>query len=89
MPVAVLPGGYFYSKDLFAKAASTRIPTTLSDLQAAATKLRSSGVAPIALGAKDAWPAAFHWYYFLALRECSPDTIDVRAKTLTFDDPAG
>jgi raffinose/stachyose/melibiose transport system substrate-binding protein len=86
MPVAVLPGGYFYSKDLFAKAGIDATPTTMSDLQAAATKLRGSGVAPIALGAKDAWPAAFY-FYFLALRECSPDTITSNAKTLAFDDP--
>ncbi len=50
------------------------------------TKLKAAGVAPIALGGKDAWPAA-HWYYWFALRECSEDTLDSTAKSLKFDDP--
>ncbi len=86
MPAAVLPGGFFYSKDLFAKSGITSTPTTLSDLQAALTKLKGAGIAPIALGAKDAWPAAFYFYFF-SLRECSPDTITTTAKSLAFDDP--
>jgi raffinose/stachyose/melibiose transport system substrate-binding protein len=48
------------------------------------SKLKANGT-PIALGAKDAWPAA-HWYYFFALRACSPGTLDAAAKTKTFDD---
>lgn len=86
MPVAVLPGGFFYSKDLFATAGITTPPATLTDLQAAVGKLKASGVEPIALGAKDAWPAAFY-YYFFALRECSTATITETAKTMSFDDP--
>ncbi len=86
MPVAVLPGGFFYSKDLFAKAGITQTPTTLTDLQAAVDKLKAAGIQPIALGAKDAWPAAFY-YYFFALRECSATTVTETAKTLSFDDP--
>jgi raffinose/stachyose/melibiose transport system substrate-binding protein len=86
MPVAVLPGGFFYSKDLFAKAGIAQTPTTLADLQAAVDKLKAGGVQPIALGAKDAWPAAFY-YYFFALRECSTDTVTETAKSLSFDDP--
>jgi raffinose/stachyose/melibiose transport system substrate-binding protein len=86
MPTAVLPGGMFYSKDLFAQAGITETPTTLAELQTATTTLRGAGVQPIALGAKDAWPAA-HWYYFFALRECSRETIDAAAESMTFDDP--
>lgn len=74
MPVAVLPGGLFYSQDLFTAAGITETPTTIEDLEVAATKLKESGVQPIALGAKDAWPAA-HWYYHFALRACSPETL--------------
>jgi raffinose/stachyose/melibiose transport system substrate-binding protein len=85
MPVAVLPGGFFYSKDLFAKAGITSTPKTLDDLNAAVTKLKAAGIAPIALGAKDAWPAA-HWFYFFALRECSSDALAKAASTKTFDD---
>ncbi len=72
MPVSVLPGGIYYSKDLFAQAGITETPTTMDELSAAVDKLKAAGIQPIALGAKDAWPAA-HWYYFFALRECSKD----------------
>ena len=36
---------------------------------------RDAGIDPIAVGAKDAWPAA-HWYYWLSLRICSPDVYE-------------
>lgn len=75
MPVAVLPGGLFYSEDLFDDAGITETPKTVEELEAAVDKLRESGVEPIALGAKDAWPAA-HWYYFFALRECPREAIE-------------
>jgi len=69
VPISILPGGLWYSKDLFKKAGITTMPTTMDEMNAAVTKLKGEGVSPIALGAKDAWPAA-HWYYFFALREC-------------------
>lgn len=86
MPTAVLPGGIFYSKDLFAQAGITAPPTTIAELEDAVAKLDAIGVAPIALGAKDAWPAA-HWYYFFALRSCSQETIEAAASERSFDDP--
>lgn len=85
MPLSVLPGGIYYSKDLFAKAGITSTPTTLDELNAAVTKLKAAGITPIALGAKDAWPAA-HWYYFFALRECSQATLDKAASDKDFSD---
>ncbi|PXA73269.1 ABC transporter substrate-binding protein [Cryobacterium arcticum] len=85
MPVAVLPGGIFYSQDLFDAAGITEAPATIGDLEAAGDKLKATGVAPIALGAKDAWPAA-HWFYFFALRECSPDVLAEAADTKDFSD---
>jgi raffinose/stachyose/melibiose transport system substrate-binding protein len=85
VPVSILPGGLWYSKDLFAKAGVTTPPATLADLNAAVAKLKGQGT-PIALGAKDAWPAA-HWYYFFALRACSQATLDAAAKDRDFSDP--
>ncbi|MCS3444075.1 extracellular solute-binding protein [Microbacterium phyllosphaerae] len=85
MPVAVLPGGLFYSQDLFDEAGITENPTTLDELEAATESLKSAGIDPIALGAKDAWPAA-HWYYWLALRECSSDTLATAADEMDFSD---
>jgi len=86
MPVATLPGGIFYSKDLFTKAGITATPKTIEDLNAAVTKLKAAGIDPIALGAKDAWPAA-HWFFWFSLRECSADTLNKAAATKTFTDP--
>jgi raffinose/stachyose/melibiose transport system substrate-binding protein len=85
VPVSILPGGLWYSQDLFKEAGVTTPPATLEELNAAVTKLKAKGT-PIALGAKDAWPAA-HWYYFFALRACSQATLDTAAKSKTFDDP--
>lgn len=86
MPMTVLPGGLFYSKDLFAKAGITSTPKTLADLNDAVTKLKAAGIAPVALGAKDAWPAA-HWFYWFALRECSQDALNTAANTANLSDP--
>lgn len=86
MPVSVLPGGFWYSQDVFAKAGISTPPKTLSELGDAISKLKASGVAPIALGGKDGWPAG-HWYYWFALRDCSQDTLSATAKSLKFDDP--
>ncbi len=86
MPVSILPGGVYYSEDLFEQAGVTANPTTIGELEGVVDQLKTAGVAPIALGAKDAWPAA-HWYYFFALRECSQDTINTAASERSFDDP--
>ena len=86
MPMSILPGGIYYSKDLFAKAGITGTPATIADLEADVQKLKDAGIAPIALGAKDAWPAA-HWYYFFALRACSQETLDKATASKKFDDP--
>lgn len=85
VPTAVLPGGLYYSKDLFEQAGITETPTTMDELSDAVDKLKAAGIQPIALGAKDAWPAA-HWYYFFALRECSADTMAQAAAEMSFDD---
>ena len=75
VPTTVQPGGIWYSKDLFAQAGITEAPTIWEDLMDACQKLKDAGIDPIAVGAKDAWPAA-HWYYWLSLRICSPYVYD-------------
>jgi multiple sugar transport system substrate-binding protein/raffinose/stachyose/melibiose transport system substrate-binding protein len=85
MPTSVLPGGLFYSKDLFDAAGITSTPTDFTELGDAVQKLKDSGVSPIALGGKDAWPAA-HWFYFFALRTCSQEVMNDAASTRTFED---
>lgn len=86
MPVAVLPSGIFTAQDLLSAAGVTEAPATIEDLEAADAKIRATGVAPIAVGAKDAWPAA-HWYYNFALRACAKDVLDEAAQSRSFDDP--
>ncbi|WP_092541751.1 ABC transporter substrate-binding protein [Actinoplanes derwentensis] len=85
VPVSILPGGLWYSKDLFTKAGVTTPPATLDEFNSAVTKLKAKGT-PIALGGKDAWPAA-HWYYFFVLRACTKATLDAAAKDKNFGDP--
>jgi len=74
MPMSIQPEGFWYSKDLFQAAGITSTPTTMAELSDAVTKLQASGVYGIALGAKDAWPAA-HWFYQFALRQCTQSEV--------------
>ncbi|MGM7697655.1 extracellular solute-binding protein [Microbacterium sp. A84] len=85
VPTAVLPGGIFYSKDLFEQAGISSEPTSIDELEAAVQKLKDAGIDPIALGAKDAWPAA-HWYYFFAVRACGQDVIESLSTAPDFTD---
>jgi len=78
--------GFWYRKDLFTKAGITAPPATMEELLTDAGKLKAAGVEPIAVGAKDKWPTAF-WYDYLAVRECSKDTLGGAVKALKFDDP--
>ncbi|GAA2390193.1 extracellular solute-binding protein [Streptomyces glaucosporus] len=85
MPLDTQPEGIYYSKNLFKKAGIASPPKTMDELKDAIAKLKAIKVAPIAVGAKDAWPAA-HWYYNFALRECSQEVMQEAAKSLKFDD---
>lgn len=86
VPISVLPSGFWYSKDLFKKAGITSTPATWDEYTQAVAKLKGKGITPVALGAKDAWPAA-HWYYNFALRECSPAVMQAAQKSKTLNDP--
>ncbi|GAA1868645.1 ABC transporter substrate-binding protein [Myceligenerans crystallogenes] len=85
-PQLIQPGGIWYSKDLFEEAGIAGTPETTDDLYDAIGKLQDAGITPIALGGKDAWPAA-HWYYFFALRECTAETLAATNESLDFSDP--
>lgn len=86
VPQSVLPGGLWYSKDLFAKAGITKTPQTWDEFKEVIAKLKAAKITPIALGAKDAWPAA-HWWYWFALRECSTATFNKAMDKKDFSDP--
>jgi raffinose/stachyose/melibiose transport system substrate-binding protein len=77
--------GFWYRKDLFAKASITTPPKTYEELLAAAGKLRAAGVEPIAIGAMDKWPVAF-WYDYFVVRACQPKVLQDAVSSLKFDD---
>jgi raffinose/stachyose/melibiose transport system substrate-binding protein len=78
--------GFWYRKDLFAKAGIGTPPATMADFYADIDKLRAAGVTPVAIGSKDRWPDAFYWDYF-AVRECSTDVVKQSIKAQKLDDP--
>ena len=62
--------GFWYNKELFAKAGISSAPSTWPQFLADVAKLKAAGIAPIAIGGKDKWPDAFYWDY-LAVKLCS------------------
>jgi raffinose/stachyose/melibiose transport system substrate-binding protein len=78
--------GFWYRKDLFAKAGIKTTPATMPELNADVAKLKSAGIAPIAVGSKDRWPDAFYWDYF-AVRECSIATLKTAVKAISANYP--
>ena len=68
VPLQVLQVGFFYNKDLFAKAgldASNIV--TWDDLLGAVRTLQAAGITPIIAGGADKWPLHFYWSH-LAIR---------------------
>src|SRR5580698_2488027 len=59
--------GFFYRKDLFDKAGIKGEPKTWDEFLDACKKLKASGVAPIAVAARDSWTLA-GWFDYLDLR---------------------
>jgi len=64
--------GFFYNKQVFADAGIDALPTTWDEFLAACDKLKAAGVAPIALGSMNRWPAQF-WFDYLLLRTAGPE----------------
>ncbi len=78
--------GFWYNKDLFAKAGITAPPATWDELLTDVQKLKAAGIAPISIGGKDKWPDAFYWDY-LAVRMCSQQVVQQSASDFQFTDP--
>lgn len=78
--------GFWYRTDLFAAAGIDAPPATLAELNADVAKLKTSGVAPIAVGGKDRWPDAFYYNAF-AVRECAVDTLKKSLASADLSDP--
>lgn len=79
--------GVFFNKKVLADAGITAMPATWDDFIAMCKTLKAKGVAPIALGSKNRWPAQF-WFDYLLLRTAGPD---YRARLMSgeasYDDP--
>ena len=78
--------GFWYRKDLFAKAGITSPPTTIAQLESDDAKLKAAGVTPISLGGGSRWPDAFYWEYF-AVRECSESVLQSSIKAINMTAP--
>jgi len=71
LPITQHYVAFFYNKKIFA-AAGIEPPTTWSELQKACETLKTSGITPISLGAREKWPAQF-WFDYLLLRTAGYD----------------
>ncbi|MDX8292106.1 ABC transporter substrate-binding protein [Metabacillus indicus] len=60
MPVNLEGYGFIYNKDLFKKAGIAGLPETLSELRAAAEKLKKAGITPFATGYYEDWKLGDH-----------------------------
>jgi len=78
--------GFWYRKDLFAKAGISSPPTTIAQLESDDAKLKAAGFTPIALGGGSRWPDAFYWEYF-AVRECSESALQSSIKAINMTAP--
>ncbi|WP_445489990.1 ABC transporter substrate-binding protein [Niallia sp. 03133] len=59
-PVNLEGYGYAYNKALFEKAGITELPTTFTELEAAAKKLKAAGITPFSNGYAEWWVLANH-----------------------------
>jgi len=78
--------GFFYNKRLF-EAHGLQPPTTWEEFLFVCETLKAKGVTPIALGARDKWPAQF-WFDYLLLRTAPHEFRQaLMAGEASFDDP--
>ena len=71
--------GVFYNPKVFAAAGASTPRRRWDEFLALCKLLKSKGVAPIALGSKNRWPAQF-WFDYLLLRTAGPE---YRAKLMS------
>ncbi|ROT32728.1 extracellular solute-binding protein [Micromonospora sp. HM5-17] len=78
--------GFWYNKDLFAKAGIAAPPQTWGEFLEVVRKLKASGTIPIALGGKEKWPAHFYFSY-LVLRIGGADALEAANAAKDFRRP--
>jgi raffinose/stachyose/melibiose transport system substrate-binding protein len=76
VPLQLGQVGFFYNKDLFAKAGvDAGSIKTWDDLLGAVKKFKAAGITPIIAGGGDKWPLHFYWSH-LALRLGGKDAFE-------------
>ncbi|MFI2270923.1 MULTISPECIES: extracellular solute-binding protein [Catenuloplanes] len=78
--------GFWYNKELFARAGVTTPPVTWAGLLDAVRRLKGTDVTPIALAGKEKWPGHYYWAY-LALRIGGLDLMRQAAADKSFAAP--
>lgn len=79
--------GFWYNKDLFAKAGIDTPPATWAEFLDDVKTLKAAGITPISIGEGDKWPGMHFWNY-LATRICGQKGFDaVMSGTGSFTDP--
>jgi raffinose/stachyose/melibiose transport system substrate-binding protein len=86
VPVDLGMVGFWYNRELFAKAGVEATPKTWSELLALVRKIKAANIVPIALAGGEKWPAHFYWAY-LALRQIGVAGMADAARTGEFDHP--
>ena len=67
VPYSYYQVGFYYRRDLLAKAGVTEPPSDWNGLLGTCRSLKAVGLEPFAIGTKDLWPAAA-WFDYLNLR---------------------
>jgi len=71
VPVTQHVAGFFYNKALFARLGISP-PATWEQFLSACERIQKAGVRPIALGARELWPAQY-WFDHILLRTAGPE----------------
>ncbi|WP_270165615.1 ABC transporter substrate-binding protein [Paenibacillus sp. SYP-B4298] len=86
LPINIATAQLYVNTELFEQAGA-KIPETWDELVTAIDVLNAKGIQPIALGAKDRWPAMF-WNAILSIRTGGVKTVNAAlTKTGSFDTP--
>jgi raffinose/stachyose/melibiose transport system substrate-binding protein len=86
LPTNIATANLYVNTELF-QAAGAKIPTTWDELMSAIKALNAKKITPIALGAKDRWPAMF-WNSILDIRMGGVEAVNAAlTKKGSFDTP--
>lgn len=73
LPMNIEGYGFLYNKALFEKAGITELPTTLTELRAAAQKLKDAGITPFENGYQEWWVIGQHLVNDAYAKQDDPD----------------